>query len=118
MGLIANEIIGKRYEVTTYSVSEQAILDYARSYGDDRAVYREAAPLLFAVVFSLEAGAKPLFDPVATTDPMRLMRRLVRGSLDVAGLGPVRPGDTITTFATVIGVETKDSGELLQIDTL
>lgn len=118
MGLIAKGVIGKRYEPTLYPVTDQAILAYARSYGDDRPAYHDAAPLMFAVVYSLEAGAKPLLDPATTADPMKLLRRLVRGSLDVEALAKVRTGDTLTTYATLVGVEEREAGELLQIDTL
>src|SRR5207245_1556202 len=94
------------------------ILAYARSYGDDREHYERTAPLLFAVVYSFEASLKPLFDETVSSDPMRLLRRLVRASLDIQAWAPVRPGDGVTTTAKIERIEARGSGELLEIDTL
>src|SRR5688500_8759994 len=118
MGLLRKERLGVTYEPATYEATRAKILAYARSYGDDRPAYDTRAPLLFAVVYSFEASLRPLFDPALTEDPTRLLRRLVRGSLDVRSTRPVEPGDVLKTHARVAGIEEKSSGELLTIDTV
>src|SRR5438105_171852 len=118
MGLVRKEIVGKGYDPVSYEVTEKGIRAYGHSYGNDRPQYREIAPLMFAVVYSFEASLRPLFDAALSADLMRLVRRLVRGSLDVQAFATVRPGDVITSQAKVESLDDKGSGELLQIDTL
>ncbi|HJZ85768.1 MAG TPA: MaoC/PaaZ C-terminal domain-containing protein [Polyangia bacterium] len=117
MGLIRKEVVGKTYAPTSFAVSEAGIWAYAKSYGDERPEYRKVAPLLYAVVYAFDAGGGPLFDPALTPDPMKLLRRLVRGSLEIETFAPVAPGDVIQTQATIVGVQDKATGELLEIDT-
>ena len=117
MGFLRPEAVGKSYPDVTYEVTREKIAAYLESYGDTPTIYENSSPLMYAVVFAFEAGAAPVFDTDVAEDPARMLRRLVRGSLDIELVRPVCPGERVVTTATVENIEQKSSGELLTIVT-
>jgi acyl dehydratase len=119
MGLIHPEVKGRTYDDVTFAVTAEGIRAYTSAYNDDNPAYREGdlAPPMLAVVYAFEASLRPLLDPELSPDPGKMMRRLVRGELDVKIFGEVHAGDTLTTRARVEDVVEKGSGELLTLVT-
>ncbi len=115
------ELIGKEYPAGSYTVTEDAIIKYALATNDDNLWYtypkREGgivAPPIFGVVWNhLELG-KPLFDPDLNVNLLMLLH----GEQDMIFKKIVKPGDTISTVASVYQIEDKGSGELLVIKLL
>lgn len=112
--------IGTEYEPADYKVTAEAIAAYVRAYNEDNPRYLDAArpggvvaDPMFGMIYTWDAGLKPMFDSDVSINLMRL----VRGGIDIQPKAVVRPGDVITTRARLAGVEEKSSGELITIET-
>ena len=100
---------GKRYPAYCYEVSREKIREYAKVIGDDNPLYfdRDAAraagfrdivaPPTFAVIYSVSAIRKAIFDPELRID----MERLLHGSQEFRWFEPVCVGDEISTVLRV-----------------
>jgi acyl dehydratase len=112
--------IGTEYEAATYTVTAEAITKFVTAYNENNARYLDAArpggiiaDPMFGMVYTWDAGLKPMFDGDLSINLMRL----VRGGIEIQPKAVVRPGDVITTRAKFTGVEDKSSGELMTIET-
>lgn len=112
MGL-NKDLVGKRYDETTYEVTAEAIEKYARATNDlnDRYLAGDdvIAPPVFPIVPAGVSFAAPLFDPELQVNFLRL----VHGGEEHVFHRPLRAGDKLTYAAEVEAIEEKSSGELL-----
>jgi acyl dehydratase len=111
--------VGKTYPPVTTEVTLDAIQKYARAYNDDNLAFFDAnrqagivAPPMFAVTVTWNALMTAVMDPDLQAD----LLRLVHGEQDMEFTNPIRPGDTITSSAKIISIETKASGETMTIE--
>ena len=96
--MTALERIGHAYDPVVYPVTRAAIDAYVTAVEEDRAVWGEIAPPMFAVVYAAPAVSQGLFDPELAID----FAHLVHGSQEFSWPGTVvRAGDVITTVASV-----------------
>jgi acyl dehydratase len=103
------DAIGKTYPPTTYAVGREKIREYAFAVGESNPLYLDVeaaraagyddvvAPPMFAVVFSMPAIARGLFDPEVGID----FSRLVHAGQEFEWGPLVTAGDEITTTAAV-----------------
>ena len=108
--------VGKRYRPYEYEVSREKVREYAKVIGDENPVYlhRHAAraagfrdivtPPTFAVIYSVSAIRKAIFDPELQID----MTRLVHGGQVFEWFEPVCVGDLISTALQVCDIYQKD----------
>lgn len=108
---------GKRYNPYEYEVSREKVQEYAKVIGDQNPVYfdRDAAraagfrdivaPPTFAVIYSVSAIRKAIFDPELRID----LARLLHGGQEFEWLEPVCVGDVISTTLQVGDVSQKGS---------
>ena len=101
--------VGKRYRSYEYEVSREKVREYVKVLGDENPVYlnRDAAraagfrdivaPPTFAVIYSVSAIRKAIFDPELQID----MTRLVHGGQEFDWFEPVCVGDVISTALQV-----------------
>jgi acyl dehydratase len=108
-------VIGKRYPTYHYEVSREKVREYAKAIGDDNPLYRDretaraagfrdiVAPPTFAVVYSVSAIRKAIFDPELGID----MARLLHGGQEFQWFEPVCAGDTVATTLEVADIHHK-----------
>jgi acyl dehydratase len=109
---------GKAYPPVTTEVTAEATQKYARAYNDDNPAYFDAArpggvvaPPMFGVVVTWQSVLAAVMDPEVGADVLRL----VHGEQDMEFGAPIRPGDRITTTAKIVSIETKSTGETLDV---
>jgi acyl dehydratase len=109
------ELVGKKYDETTYEVTAQAIEKYARATNDENERYLGGddvvAPPVFPIVPAGTAFAGPLFDPELQVNFLRL----VHGSEEHIFHKPLRAGDKLRFATEVESIERKESGETLTL---
>ncbi len=114
-------VVGKSYPSQEYNVTAEATEKYARSYNEDNPAFfgeNAIAPPQFGVVYAWMALGQPMFDvDVHGSEEAqgRNLMRLLHGEQDMRYGVPVRPGDTISTTASVATIEEKESGDILKI---
>jgi hypothetical protein len=92
---------GHRYDPVHYPVTREGIDAYVAAVGEDRALWGEIAPPMFAVVYAGPALAAGFADPGLAID----FSRLVHGAQEFTWPGPVvRAGDVIHSVAQVEAV--------------
>ena len=108
---------GKGYRPYEYEVSREKVREYARVIGDRNPLYfdRDAArgagfrdivaPPTFAVIYSVRAIRKAIFDPELRID----MARLLHGGQEFEWFEPVCVGDLISTALRVGDISQKGS---------
>lgn len=113
------ECAGKEYAPITTKVTAEAIANYARAYNDDNPAFFDAArpggiiaPPMFGVVITWASVMGAVMDPAVKAD----LLRLVHGEQDMEFLAPVRPGDTISSTAKILSIETKQTGETMTVE--
>jgi len=113
------EFIGKEYEPIETKVTLEALQNYARAYNDDNRFYFDAsvpggivAPPMFNVVVSWQSVMGAATDPKLNAD----LLRLVHGEQDMEFPNPIRPGDTITSRAKFLTIESKATGETFTVE--
>jgi acyl dehydratase len=106
---VKTEAIGKTYGPTGYAVGREKIKEYAFAVGESNPVHIDheaaraagfadvVAPPMFAVVFSSQAMALPLFDPEVGVD----FAHMVHGGQEFRWGPLVVAGDEITSRAEV-----------------
>jgi acyl dehydratase len=111
---MADGVIGKRYEPTTYAVGREKVREYASAVGETNPLHFDVeaaraaghddvvAPPMFAVVYAARSVAPALFDPEVGID----FARMLHAGQEFVWGSPVVAGDEITTTAVV-----KDSFE-------
>ncbi len=109
---------GKTYPPVASEVTGEAIAKYARACNDDNPAYFEPAhpggiiaPPLFSVVPAWLALLGVVGDPELQVDLLHLLH----SEQDMEFLGPIRPGDTITSRARIASLETRPGGETLTV---
>jgi acyl dehydratase len=110
--------VGKEYPPVVTEVTLDAIQKYARAYNDDNPAFFDAsrptgivAPPMFAVVVAWNALMAAVMDPNVQAD----LLRLVHGEQDMEFLSPIRGGDIINASAKITSIETKASGETVNV---
>lgn len=110
---------GKEYPPTTAEATAEAMQNYARAYNDDNPAFFDpshpggiVAPPMYGVVVTWPSIMGAITDPDLKVDVIRLLH----GEQDMEFLGPIRPGDTITTTARVASIETKATGETMVLE--
>lgn len=110
--------IGRHYPPMTAKVTLEAIQNYARAYNDENPRFFNCpeivAPPMYAVAATWGSLLQATTDPSVNIDPLRLLH----SAQDMEFLGPIRPGDLITSYSTIISIEPKPTGEemLVRID--
>jgi acyl dehydratase len=111
--------IGRQYPAVETRVTREAIRNYALACNDDNPRYLDAAvaggiiaPPLFGVTVTWESLLRASGDPEVGVDVMRLLH----GEQDMEFMGPIRPGDVISSSSRIASIETRASGETLDIE--
>jgi acyl dehydratase len=106
---MADGVIGKRYEPTTYAVGREKVREYASAVGETNPLHFDVeaaraaghddvvAPPMFAVVYAARSVAPALFDPEVGID----FARMLHAGQEFVWGPPVVAGDEITTTAVV-----------------
>jgi acyl dehydratase len=109
---------GKEYPPVTTDVTEEATQEYARAYNDQNPAYFDSArtggvvaPPMFGVVVTWQSVLGAVMDPAVGAD----LLRLVHGEQDMEFGAPIRPGDRITSTAKIESIETKSTGETMDV---
>lgn len=112
------DLVGKEYPPAIYNVSAEATMRYARAINEDNSAFLDEnraggiiAPPLFGVVVAGDAVAKAVGDPDLNIN----FKMALHGEEDIQFLAPLRPGDEISTTARINGIETKETGETLDV---
>ncbi len=104
-----NEVIGKRYEPSTYAVGREKIREYASAVGEANPLHNDVdaaraaghadlvAPPMFAVVYGARSVAPALFDPEVGID----FAMMVHAAQEFVWGPLVIGGDEIATTASV-----------------
>jgi acyl dehydratase len=112
---IKTEAIGKEWDATTYQVGREKIKEYATALGIQNPVHFDVeaaraagfrdvvAPPMFAVVYSLQAMAPPMFDPEVGMN----FATMVHGGQEFEWGEPACSGDEITTAAKCLSIDEK-----------
>jgi acyl dehydratase len=110
--------VGKEYPPVTTDVTAEATQKYARAYNDDNPAFLDAArpggvvaPPMFGVVVTWQSVLSTVMDPAVQADVLRL----VHGEQDMEFLATIRPGDRITSAAKIESIETKSTGETMDV---
>jgi acyl dehydratase len=110
--------IDKRYPPVEAAVTREAIQKYARACDHDNPFFFDdsrpggiIAPPMFGVVPIWQSIVKVVTDPEVGAD----LLRLVHGEHDVEFITPIRPGDVITSVATIRSMATGATGETIAI---
>lgn len=113
-------LVGKEYPPNVYAITAEECKKYALGYNEDLPLFFDdtlpggiLAPPMFGVKYAGLSIAQAFFDPDFHVD----FARLVHGEQDMAYLGPVRPGDVITTIGRIASVEEKSTGETFVVET-
>ncbi|SRR5579875_3897544 len=111
--------IGREYPPVEVRVTGDAIRNYALACNEDNPRYIDAAapggiiaPPLFGVVVTWESLLRASGDPEVGVDVMRLLH----GEQDMEFLAPIRPEDVITSRSRIVSIETRATGEALDIE--
>jgi acyl dehydratase len=111
--------LGKIYPPITTQVTLDALQKYARAYNDDNPRYFDAnsvggivAPPMFAVVVTWLSVITAMTDTELRADLLRLLH----AAQDMEFLAPIRPGDSITSTARIVSIETHQSGETMALE--
>jgi acyl dehydratase len=106
---MADGVIGKRYEPTTYAVGREKVREYASAVGETNPLHFDVeaaraaghddvvAPPMFSVVYAARSVAPALFDPEVGID----FARMLHAGQEFVWGSPVVAGDEITTTAVV-----------------
>ena len=112
------ECIGREFPPVTVTATADAMQKYARAYNDDNPAFFDAnraggivAPPMFGVTLIWEAVMGAVMDPDVKAD----LLRLVHGEQDMEFIRPISPGDTISSRARILLIETKATGETMTI---
>jgi acyl dehydratase len=113
------DLVGKEYAPTTTEATLEAMQNYARAYNDDNPAFFDSkraggvvAPPMYAIVMIWSSIMSVVGDSDLKVDVVRLLH----GEQDMEFMLPIRPGDKITAVAKVSSIETKASGETLEIE--
>lgn len=111
--------IGKQYPPVEAIVTLETLQKYARAYDHDNPFFfdeRKAgaviAPPMYGVVPIWKSILQVVGDPEVGADVLRL----VHGEHEVTFFQPMRPGDIITSAATIRSITTGATGETLAIE--
>ncbi len=109
---------GKEYPPATTDVTAEATQKYAHAYNDDNPAYFDAgrpggvvAPPMYGVVVTWQSVLAAVMDPEVQADVLRL----VHGEQDMEFGAPIHPGDRIISTAKIESIETKASGETMDV---
>ncbi len=112
------ECIGREFPPITTTATADAMQKYARAYNDDNPAFFDAnraggivAPPMFGVTLIWESVMGAIMDPDVKADFLRL----VHGEQDMEFIRPLRPGDTISSRAKILSIETKATGETMTV---
>ena len=112
---IKTEAVGKEWPAITYQVGREKIKEYATALGIQNPVHFDVeaaraagfsdvvAPPMFAVVYSLQAMAPPMFDPEVGMN----FATMVHGGQEFEWGEPACSGDEITTAAKCLSIDDK-----------
>jgi len=113
-------LVGKEYPANSYAITAEECKKYALGYNEDLPLFFDEtlpggilAPPMFGVKYAGLSIAQAFFDPEFGVD----FARMVHGEQDMEFLGPVRPGDLITTVGRIASVEEKSTGEIFVVET-
>lgn len=109
------DLVGKEYPPQEYIITAEESKKYAFGYNEELPLFLDEsrpegiiAPPMFTVKYAGTSIVNAFFDPDFNVN----FARLVHGEQEIEWLGPVKPGDTITTVLKIGSVEEKSSGEL------
>lgn len=118
MGL-NHRLVGKQYPAQEYGVTAEATTKYARAYNEDNLVFLDTtrpdgiiAPPMFGVVI----GWLPIMMAITDHDLNVDLLRLLHGEQDMVFAQTIRPGDILTSTATIVRIEEKGNGESLVLE--
>ena len=112
-------LVGKQYPAQEYGVTAEATTKYARAYNEDNPVFTDTsrpdgiiAPPMFGVVI----GWLPIMMVMTDSDLNVDLLRLLHSEQDIIFHQTIRPGDILTSTATIAGIEDKGNGESLVLE--
>jgi acyl dehydratase len=111
--------IGREYPAVETRVTPEAIHNYALACNEDNPRYLDPAapggiiaPPMFGVTVTWESLLNASGDPEVGVDMMRLLH----GEQEMEFIAPIRPGDLITSRSRIASIETRTTGEALDIE--
>lgn len=111
--------IGKTYKHPAYEVTAEAIALYADAIDEHAACHNDCgcpgemlAPPLFAVRPMVSVLFAGILDPEIGID----LARLVHGEQWMEFSAPIRPGDVLIPGGKVLGISSKSTGEVLELE--
>jgi acyl dehydratase len=111
--------IGREYPAVETRVTREAIRNYALACNEDNPRYLDPAapggiiaPPMFGVTVTWESLLNASGDPEVGVDVMRLLH----GEQEMEFIAPIRPGDLITSRSRIASIETRTTGEALDIE--
>jgi acyl dehydratase len=110
------KVVGKKYNSDPFEVSQHEAIYFALGYNEDNDAYfdnRRQGGIIATPMYAAAYGAGPI--PAVLSDPESGLdfTMVVDYSRELHWFKPVRPGDTITSEATVTHVETRENGGIL-----
>jgi len=111
--------VGREYREIETRVTREAIRSYALACNEDNPRYIDPAspggiiaPPMFGVVVTWESLLNASGDPEVGVDVMRLQH----GEQEMEFIAPIRPGDLITSRSRIASIESRTTGEALDIE--
>lgn len=110
------KVVGKKYGSEPFEVTQHEAIFYALAYNEDNDAYfdeRREGGIIVTPMYAAAYGALPV--PAVLSDPESGLdfTMVVDYSRELHWLKPVRPGDYITSEATITHVETRENGGIL-----
>lgn len=118
MGL-NHSLVGKQYPAQEYGVTAEAAIKYARAYNEDNPVFTDTARpdgILAPPMFGVVIGWLPIMTVMTDSELNVDLLRLLHGEHDMVFHQTIRPGDILTSTATILQIEDKGNGESLVLE--
>lgn len=118
MGL-NHSLVGKQYPAQEYGVTAEAAIKYARAYNEDNPVFTDTARpdgIIAPPMFGVVIGWLPIITVMTDSDLNVDLLRLLHGEHDMVFHQTIRPGDILTSTATILQIEDKGNGESLVLE--
>ena len=112
-------IIGKEYQSGPFTVIGHESIYYALAVGDDNPAYfdpRRQGGIIAPPMYAAKYAHDPVDQIKADPEVGLNLEMLVHYAQEFHWLRPVRPGDRITSQATITNIEERENGAVLGID--
>lgn len=107
------DLVGRTWRISAARVRREDTIAYAHASNDlnPRYLSGQVAPPIYPARHLYAVATEVVTDPELNAD----LLRLVHGEQDMIFHDVIRPGDLLTPRATITGIESKGSGELISV---